>query len=433
MAIRGEIHDGHSFIPQVIENGALGIICKKGTPKPTSSTVHFYEVEDTQEKFRQMAANWRNQYHCPVIAIGGAVGKTTTKEFLTSLLKGKWNDVLKTEGSQNGYLGIPMTLLQMRAHHQAAVIEIGIDEIGAMQKHLDIVKPTHSFLTAIGPEHLEFLKNIQTVAKEEGVALEWTAKNGGSIAVNLDDPWIAPHQSLKAKSVFTYSMNDEAQFRGKYNPEARTIEIRSDTQSVQLRVPLAGAHNAQNLLAATTMAFLLRLNAQEIQTGLKKFEGAEGRSQIRKLKNQVHVICDYYNASPPSMAAGLDLLFSQYEMHQNKVESPINQGRLFACLADMRELGTDEKTYHRNLASQILTLPFHGLYLFGPLMRELEDELRNKNFRGQLVHFSSTDDLFEHLSTEIRSQDWILIKGSRSMKMETVWKKLEFRFGIATE
>ncbi|MEK6579215.1 MAG: Mur ligase family protein, partial [Bdellovibrionota bacterium] len=191
VALKGDRFDGHAFIDSAIRSGAAGILVKKGTKIPKSGPpIEIFEVDDTLEAYRALAGAWRREFDIPVVVVAGSVGKTTTKELLTSLLRAKWPNVLKTEASQNGFIGVAMTLLELRPEHDAAVIEVGIDEPGAMEKHIPLICANAVVLTAIGPEHLEKLIDIETVAKEECKAFELIAKTGGTVFVNLDDPWI---------------------------------------------------------------------------------------------------------------------------------------------------------------------------------------------------------------------------------------------------
>jgi UDP-N-acetylmuramoyl-tripeptide--D-alanyl-D-alanine ligase len=196
VALKGERVDGHDYLDAAIQSGATGLIVQKGRsikiPGTISNSVTVFEVPDTLAAFRTLAAAWRKDFPGPVIAVAGAVGKTSTKEMLAAIVAGRKGPqtVLKTEASQNGFIGIPMTLLELRPEHKIAVIEIGIDDIGAMRSHLDIVKPTAAIVTAIGPEHFEKLKDLDTVTREETLSLTDTLDRGGSAAINLDDPEI---------------------------------------------------------------------------------------------------------------------------------------------------------------------------------------------------------------------------------------------------
>ncbi len=429
VALPGEKFDGHDFIPSAIESGARGIICRKDFQVPAAPNVRSFGVDEPIQAFRRLAAAWRKEFQIPLVAVAGSAGKTTSKELLAAILRGKWKSVLKTEGSQNGYVGIPITLMNLNSSHQAAVVEIGIDEIGAMEKHLQIAQPTAALLTSIGPEHLEKLVDVPTVAREEGLALSQTAKSGGLIAVNLDDEWIRPFAKIaRGGKSFTFSLResvsaDERSVVGKLDVENSTLAIEGGgSESFSVQLPLMGRHNASNLLGAITIARALGLSAAEIQSGLATFKGADGRSEIQELPGPTPVVCDYYNAQPLSVEAGLDLL--------TQVARAKGEGKKrHACLGDMLELGSDEEKFHRGLADKITQLGIESVFLYGPRMKCLQDELEKRSYPGELEHFESHEELASSLLKKARPGDALLIKGSRGMKMEEVWKALQRDFG----
>lgn len=432
VAIRGEKFDGHDFIAQAVEMGARGIICRRDYPLKLATAAKLFPVEDTEAAYRRLSAAWRREFSIPVIAVAGSVGKTTTKELLAAILRGKWPKVLKTQGSQNGYIGIPMTLLEIRPEHGAAVIEVGIDEIGAMEKHMQIVGATAGMLTAIGPEHLEKLRDIPTVAHEEGLSLAAIAGTGGLVAVNLDDPWIRPHASiLRGGSKVCYTLKntalpatksgctDKDVLKGRLSEDGKSLSFAGlGLDSLVLELPLLGNHNASNLLGAVALARGIGLTPEEIQAGLKTFRGADGRSEIRELGRDTQVLCDYYNANPSSVEAGLDLL-------SQLTRKPGSSGTRWLCLGDMLELGKDEEKLHRELAKKIRTLNLENVLLYGERMRWLFDELKNQGFAASLQHSLSHQELAEAMVARVKPGDVVMIKGSRGMRMEEVWKLLE--------
>ena len=429
VAIRGEKLDGHDFIEASLQSGATGILGdrtrleallqEKGKLEHFKKA-HFFGVSQVEQAYRQLGSAWRNRFSIPVVLVAGSNGKTTTKELLAAILQGKWSSVLKTTGSQNGFLGIPMTLLELRSKHQAAVVEVGIDDVGAMIQHVDSVCPTHAVLTVIGPEHLENLKDIPTVAREELLSLTETLRKGGKVAIHLDDPWIAPVAQIAQKTAasgqsITFSLeNANATLLGRLDSNHQ-LTVRMGSESLGLSVPLPGRHNAQNLMAAVSVAHQLELTADEILRGLNTFSGAEGRSQIRDLQPQRKVICDYYNASPVSMKAAFELLAQTGSPHSDR----------WACLADMKELGEAELQFHRDLAPLLLSCSPRGVLLTGPRMMSLQDELHTRGYAGVLKHFESPESLVEFLKTQLAADSVVLIKGSRSMKMERVWESLQ--------
>ena len=417
IALVGEKMDGHDYALQALSKGASGIIVHKEIPGAAESA-NVYLVKDTLEAYRKLAASWRAKFKIPVIAVTGSVGKTTSKEILTSFLQGAVHSVLKTEGSQNGFVGIPMTLLELRDNHKAAVIEIGIDDKGAMLPHMELVRPTACLLTAIGPEHLEKLIDVKTVAEEEIISLKWTHDHAGVIAVNMDDPEISPtFQRWKKQSIASFSLDSKnTDFSGSFDESNQTITIHEAGQkSHTVTTPLPGIHNARNLLGAFAIARKCGMNADAMIDGFRThFEGAEGRSRWAKVDSLgIDVLCDYYNASPVSVAAALDVL----KAHKSK-------GKKWVVLADMLELGPNELEFHKGLAPKIIDGKFDHVLLFGNRMKSLNEELKKLSFKGEHHHFESIEALNESLLKSIQSKDCCLIKGSRSMKMERVWKAL---------
>lgn len=421
VALKGENFDGHTFVSEAIRKGARGIVCQRGSSVGEPQGALVYAVDDTLNAFRKMAAAWRREFSIPFIAVAGAVGKTTTKELLTAILGGKYAHVLKTQGSQNGFVGIPMTLFDLRPEHEAAVIEVGIDEIGAMKQHMELLAATASLLTTIGPEHLEKLRDVPTVAQEEGIALSAVAQSGGLVAINLDDPWIKPHaKTIRSGTKLTYGMDDkDVQIKGSYDAQAGTLQVfdtlKNETATYPL--PIAGVHNARNALAAIAIATGLGLTSSEIKTGLQKFKTPDGRSEVREIgksDRNIRVVCDYYNANPTSTEAGLDLL-----------DLVAKNSTRYACLADMKELGTEEEKFHRELAGPIMKHGVDHVFLFGSRMEFLKDELNKKGFSKEVRHFSDHAEIVKALTEKVKSGDTILIKGSHSMKMEKVWESLK--------
>jgi UDP-N-acetylmuramoyl-tripeptide--D-alanyl-D-alanine ligase len=393
-AIQGDQMDGHDFIPSAIEKGCVAILCEKPIITPESVTV--FQVPSVLNALRSLAHTYRQSFSIPFVGVVGSVGKTTTKELISSILHGKYTHVLKTEGSQNGFLGIPLTLLNLKPQTEAAVIEIGIDDIGAMEQHLALVEPTHLVVTALGPEHLHQLKTVEIAAEEELKAFDYARDQGKKMAINLADPFVKTwffHNGAKLNSslFLTYEKADQ-EFLGLFPS------------------PLPGAHHEHNLLAAITMGKLLGLTTEQMQTGLKTFKTAFGRTEIHQLPNAVTVIADYYNSNPTSLTAALQLLKSP---HKN-----------LAVLGDMLELGEQEESFHREIAKEILSCRIDGVYLYGPRMKWLLDELV-KNHYSQAMHFETHEQLTQVLKANLSPQDQVLIKGSRGMKMETVFKLLQ--------
>jgi UDP-N-acetylmuramoyl-tripeptide--D-alanyl-D-alanine ligase len=419
VAIKGDSFDGHDFIPQAIEKGAVGVITEKDLP---AGKAQIFKVPSSLTAIRTLAHHYRKQFKISFVGVVGAVGKTTTKELISSLLTGRYQHILKTEGSQNGFLGIPITLLSLKPEDQIAVIEIGIDDIGAMEQHLALVEPTHTILTAIGPEHLHQLKTVDIAAEEELKAFDYSAKKNLPMAINVSDEyvsqWFQKHQFRLVPDFYqTYSLHasHNPHFLGQYRPEKAELTVKTKGWTETFNLPLPGEHHAHNLLAAITLGSILELTPTQMKTGLAHFKTAYGRTEIHSLNltdGKVEVIGDYYNSNPTSAVAALKLL--------TEVKSG---GKTHAVLADMLELGDGEEGFHRELATSIIGLSIGRVWLYGPRMKWLQDELKKRGYASS-EHFSTHDDLIRALKTNLHAGERVLIKGSRGMKMETVLKGL---------
>jgi UDP-N-acetylmuramoyl-tripeptide--D-alanyl-D-alanine ligase len=437
IAIKGDQFDGHQFVGQAVQKGAAAVIIDQELSDPSileQATV--FLVRSTLDAIRMLSAHHRSQFQIPVVAVVGAVGKTTTKELLASLLRGKFKAVHKTEGSLNGFLGIPLTLLELTPEHQIAVIEIGIDEIGAMEKHLNVVRPTHVILTANGPEHLHQLKTLEIAASEELKAFDYALAHEIPMAINLNDPfvcqWVAQNQKQLDENLCRfYHLNGESLSKaafpntwiGAFDPAAKTVEIKKPAQDLNpfgLECPLPGKHHAHNLLAATVMASFFDLSPDELNAGLKTFKTAFGRTEIYSIETGIEIIGDYYNSNPTSVKAALDLL----KQRQTDAQVKYPTSKTHAILGDMLELGTDEERFHRELATIIVSLNIDSVWLYGPRMKWLSNELSLRHPKISQKHFDSQEPLSAMVKPMLSPGDQVLIKGSRGMRMEKVLESI---------
>lgn len=420
VALAGERADGHAFVNLAIGRGARGVVCRAGAGVVLPEGIWRFPVANTLLAYRALASYWRRSFAVPVVAVAGSAGKTTTKDLLGAILSGKYDPVLVTHESRNGWVGIPRTLLELRAGHRAVVIEVGIDEPGAMLDHMTLVGATISIVTTVGPEHLEKLVDVPTVAREEGYALSTVAVGGGVTIVNLDDPWLRPfHGERRAGRSIGYSMRQEREvgevIRGTLRADDSVVVVSGlGLEKAAFRLPLPGSHNAANLLGAIAVARTMDLSKDDIEAGLSRMRPPDGRSAIHDLPGAVRVICDYYNANPSSMSAGLELLRALARAR----EKPASR---WACLADMLELGEASDRYHRELANDLANLDVEHVLLFGSQMRLVHGYLDALGFRGDCRHFSTQSEIADALALEATHDAVVLLKGSRGMRMERVW------------
>jgi UDP-N-acetylmuramoyl-tripeptide--D-alanyl-D-alanine ligase len=415
VALRGESADGHDHAEAAKAAGAVALVHRERFPCPEGMLS--FSVRDTLAAWRALAGAWRREFSLPIAVVAGSAGKTTSKELLAALFRGKWKNVLHTHASQNGFQGVPSTLLRLRPEHEAAVIEVGIDEPGSMIQHLDLVAPDAGLLTSIGPEHLEKLGDLETVAEEEGLLFRVLGLRAGIAAVNLDDARIVEQaERIPELQKFTYSLSRPALVRGHTSVigEDFLLDVEGLGEGrARFAVPLEGTHNALNLLGALALAHGLGLSETEMRRGLATFTPPPGRSEVHQWRG-CKVLADTYNANPASVEAALETLFA----------SP-GKGETWICLGDMLELGKFEESMHRGLAQPLLKFGARNIFLYGPRMKNLENELRRLACPARIQHFESQEKMAEQLCAEARGGDRILIKGSRGMRMENVWKALQ--------
>ena len=419
VALRGESFDGHDYIAEAVKKGAAAVLCEKYPADTIQDGIDIFLVEDALASFRLLASQWRELVDPTVIAVAGSVGKTTTKDLLAAILSKKSKNLVWTKGSQNGFIGLAMTLMEIKPETELAVIEVGIDAPGAMIQHIDMVRPEVSLVTAISEEHLEWLLNLETIAREENLILEETSRAGGTSIINLDDPWIAPlMQSIKETGKIGFTLG------GISGPQVVSGKITGNVLEVEglgrkkfsVDCPLPGEHNARNLLGAIATALVVGVSPGEITEGLLSFVASGGRSQLENLKSGVQVLCDFYNANPASMRAAFKVAS----------EGRHKSGTIWLCLADMKELGEAEEALHRALAADIASVPGDvRLMLYGERMKWLSAELATVAPRVKINHFLSQDLMAAGVKAGLKPEDFIVIKGSRSMRMEKVWESLK--------
>ncbi len=446
IAIEGDKFDGHQYINSAFENGSTFAIINKDSKyykNIQDKYKHFcLEVDDTIETFREFSKSFRKNFSFPVFGIGGSNGKTTTKEFLSAMLSGKNLKILKTEKSENGFLGVAVTLTQKGLRQESApnylVVEIGIDDIGAMEKHMDIVHPNIVLLTALGPEHLTGLKTWEIGIREEMFLFSY--KNTIRIW-QLDDDKIyeqyLTHKLSKKNDFFVFEKNKRKIIEENiFEYEVLKIEsfqseiniYSKNKDKIKFNVPLPGRHNISNFVLSYATAKSLSISNENIFEGFKKFIPPKMRSEVKNLDSTTILYNDSYNSSPKSLEMGLQTI--QIPEWKNKNKTII--------LGDMLELDEGSIYWHENASNNILQLENSDLFFCGPFMyycyRKLksnhEHELVEKNLNAH--HFLSVDDLllyFQKNDFDFKNQI-LFLKGSRGMHLEKIVEFIEKKFSF---
>jgi UDP-N-acetylmuramoyl-tripeptide--D-alanyl-D-alanine ligase len=398
-ALPGQTVDGHDFIPQAIERGAAAALVSRDTDPGLPSL----RVNDVLAALGVLAAWWRGQCPARVVGITGSNGKTTVKEMVASILR-QAGKVLATSGNYNNELGLPLTIFQLDKSHDYAVLEMGASKLGDIAYLAAIARPDVGLVTNIGPAHLQGFKSIQGVALGKGEMFA-ALPPGGAAILNAAEPWVDTWLGINKAQRVIY-------FNGDGNNHVRAIQV-GDGVAVDtplgrfsLALPLPGAHNLTNALAATAVCLALEIPLDLIRAGLESVEPVPGRLNLRHASRGWTVIDDTYNANPASLYAALQVLASQ-------------NGEPWLVMGDMKELGGDSRKLHAELGDAARSLGVKRLFALGEASEATVDA-----FGDHAEHFDSKEGLIDALRAELRPGVTCLVKGSRSMGMEHVVKAI---------
>jgi UDP-N-acetylmuramoyl-tripeptide--D-alanyl-D-alanine ligase len=394
-ALPGEHFDGHDYIRQAEESGAVAaIVCRE-----VETTLPVMQVPDVLKALGKLAADWRQQCPARVVGITGSNGKTTVKEMIASILRQK-GAVLATEGNFNNELGLPLTVFRLDIADDYAVLEMGASNPGDIAYLANIAQPEIGVITNIGPAHLQGFISVEGVARSKGELYAALPADGTAI-INAAEPWVDLWQDVnKAGTVCYFNADGEDHIRVRQTGE--DVVICTPVGEFSLRLRLPGQHNLANALAATAACLALGASLEEIKTGLEAVQPVPGRLSLKQSQSGWTVIDDTYNANPASLYAALQVLSKQ-------------SGEPWLVLGDMKELGADSRKMHAELGDAARVLGVKRVFALGDASAATVDA-----FGDGAVHFDSMEDLIEALRTQLRTGVACLVKGSRSMGMEHV-------------
>jgi UDP-N-acetylmuramoyl-tripeptide--D-alanyl-D-alanine ligase len=422
IALRGERFDGHRFIKDAINRGAGCLVVHQALRATDLRSVTAIKVPDTLRALGDLAHFRREKYRPKVLAITGSNGKTTTKEMLAAILQHGSLDgqplkgrVLKTEGNFNNLVGLPLTLLRLRKRHRVVVVEMGTNRPGEIGRLAEIAAPDVAIITSVAPAHLEGLNSLAGVAKEKG-ALFSGMRAAGTIVVNLDDPWVRRLGDRFSGKKVIYGAGGQIRAESGSLLDSGTMRftLRAGHQRAQVRLNFLGQHNIANALGAAAMARSLGIPLPKIRRGLESVKPYSMRMQLESWRG-IGIINDAYNANPASMIAAIKTL------------AGINsRGQRIAVLGDMFELGKQSRREHLRLGSHLAQARLDLAYLLGERAPDVrKGALRAGMKSDQVIVGESHSDIGQRLRAHLKKGDWLLIKGSRGMKMETVLSELK--------
>ena len=401
VALKGENFDGHDYAAQSLQQGACAVMVSQEVASPAVL------VKDTRLALGDLSAYWRNKFSMPVVAITGSNGKTTVKEMLASILKVAAGDdakVLATQGNLNNDIGLPLTMLKIEQQHEYAVLEMGMNHRGEIRYLTKLAKPNVALVNNAGSAHIGELGSYEAIAEAKGEIFEGLAKDGIAI-INADDVFADFWKKLAAQNKqMTFGLNQQANVSARYqlNVMNSNIQMTTPIGNVNFDLPAPGEHNVRNALAAATAALALNVPLNKIAEGLTHFAGVKGRLQSKAGFAGAKVIDDTYNANPLSMKAAIDVLAG-------------NQGTRIFVMGDMAELGDDAAEMHAEIGAYAKAAKIQTFYALGQLTPEA-----TKAFGASGKHFESVETLVDALRKEMNSNVTVLVKGSRSARMERV-------------
>lgn len=400
IAIKGKHFDGHRFINDAVQRGAIGVVVSKNRIRRCPS-IH---VKDTVKALGDIACAHRRRFNIPVIAITGSAGKTTTKDLTAAVLGSRFR-VLKNAGTENNHIGVPLTLLKLKQIHSIVVVELGTNRSGDIRRLTDIVHPDVAIMTNIGESHLELLKSPGKVFQEKFALIKGMAKKG-TVIFNADDPYLRTIPSFKTQHKLV-----AFRIEGKTPATAITIKDNHALQfhargfpAIHLKTPAVA--NVYNALAAMSCGRLFHVSCKDIRKAIERFRFIDGRQAVRKADG-CWLIDDTYNSNPVSLKSALHTL----------AFFKVTGRRILVC-ADMLELGSRSKNLHCSMGRLAAASGLDLILTYGKLSVGMSREVNLKDPNRPGVHCRTRTGLHKKLRAYCRPGDVILVKGSRGMRME---------------
>ncbi len=411
LALRGENFDGHTFISEAAESGALGVIAAEF---PAGLPVDFVviKVADTLRALQSIAAEYRRSLGLKVIAITGSNGKTSTKDLTAAVLSERFR-VTKTAGNFNNHIGLPLTMLRAKKSDEIGIFEIGMNHPGEIAPLAKMAAPDVAIITNIGVAHIEYMGSREAIAQEKGMLAE-ALPSDGTLILNGEDEF-SNRIAARTKAHAIFCGTDSGGVRASDIQQdfgGTRFRLHADQPSVEAELPVPGRHMVSNALLAVGAGRAFGLSLEECAAGLRKLELTRGRLEQKSARG-IQILDDSYNANPDSMTAALQTL----------AEMPV-AGRRIAVLGRMGELGSESGNSHRLVGEVAAKLRIDTLIAVGPEAALVADAA----LLGGVLHvekFDAIDEAIIALRRFAKSGDVVLVKGSRSARMERIVEGLQ--------
>lgn len=419
VGLKGEKFNGNEYYKEALEKGAKvavisGIkIADEELKQYKDKTI--IEVEDSLEAFGNIAAYKREQYNIPVVQITGSVGKTSTRDIVANVVRMQYK-TLQTEGNQNNAVGLPTTLLKLK-DHEAVVVESGMNHLGEIRYLGKIAKPTVAVITNVGTAHIGFLGSRENILKAKLEILE-NLKPEGYIVINNDNDmlnkWAKEDNKYKK---YTFGIEQEADvmaYNIQINEDSSTYNVKINNKEYTVKVPVSGKHFVYNSLCAIAVGNLLKITPENIIKGIETFSLTKNRMEVDKIKDNITVINDAYNASYDSMKAAIEYL-------QN-----LPGNRKIAVLGDMFELGEFAEEIHRKVGIEVFTHKIDVLVTVGELAKYIADEVKYLGMpKEKVIAVDTTKEAVEYLNKNLAKDDVVLLKAAHGMNFAEIYNGIK--------
>jgi UDP-N-acetylmuramoyl-tripeptide--D-alanyl-D-alanine ligase len=409
--------NGHDFVAAAAFQGAAGAVVSRQVALPDPS-FGLVKVDDTLAALRSLARSVLADHPVKVVGITGSIGKTTTKEFTAELLSARLN-ILRSEGNFNNQLGLALSLLRLERCHEAAVLEMGMSASGEIRALTAVAPPDVAVITNIHPVHLKFFKSMEEIATAKKEILDG-AKEGATAVLNGDSPLVTKIAVGWKGPKVTFGLGPACDVRAekvrRKGYEGMEFLLVSGKEKARVDFPFINEAFVPNLLAAAAVCRALGLSVEEIRPGIAGLRPFSMRGILAELSGGVRLYDDSYNSNPRALEAALKSL------------GALPAGRKVAVLADMLELGEDEREFHRQAGAAVVRWGWDILVAVGPLAAHIAEEAATSGMpRGDILTFPDSRAAAAEINGLVRDGDLVLVKGSRGMRTDIIVDKLRVR------
>jgi UDP-N-acetylmuramoyl-tripeptide--D-alanyl-D-alanine ligase len=415
-AIIGQ-RDGHDFVSAAAGRGAVGAVVS-GPVSLLAPSFGLIQVDDTIAALQALASSVLADHPVKVVGITGSIGKTTTKEFTAELLSSRL-DVLKSRGNFNNQLGLALSLLRLEGRHEVAVLEMGMSAAGELRTLAAIAPPDVAVITNIHPVHLQFFKGMEEIALAKKEILDG-AREGATAVVNGDSPLVMRIAASWKGPRVTFGLGPACDVRAedvkRKGFEGLEFLLVYGKEKKPVVFPFINEAYVPDVLAAAAVCRALGLSLEEIRPKIAGLRPFSMRGVLVELEGGVRLYDDSYNSSPRALEAALKSL------------GALPAGRKVAVLADMLELGEDEREFHRQAGAAVVRWGWDVLVAVGPLAAHIAEEAATSGMPGEnILTFPDSPAAAGRINGIVRGGDLVLVKGSRSMRTDVIVDKLKTR------